>query len=176
MKEVLLVLLMSTVVWAAPQEPQELKCDYRINPLGIDDVKPHLSWLVNDSTQDAIQATYQVQTALTKIDLKNGKNLVWDSGKVKSAQSVQVVYAGRPLQSRQRIFWRVRTWDKAGRVSPWSKSAWFETALLHKDDWRDAKWIGADQDYDGPEPAPKELMGDWIVAPAGFKVFQAENP
>ena len=99
-----MILLMSTAAWAAPQEPQELKCNYQSSPVGIDDHTPHFSWLVNDPAQDAMQAAYQVQAALTKIDLQNEKDLLWDSGKVEGAQSVQVAYAGKPLESRQRVF------------------------------------------------------------------------
>ena len=37
---------------------------------------------------------------------------LWDSGKVVSDQSIQVEYAGKPLESRQVCHWKVRVWLK----------------------------------------------------------------
>jgi alpha-L-rhamnosidase len=50
-------------------------------------------------------------------------DLVWDSGKVLSANSVGVTYAGAALASRQRYLWRVRVWDEVDVSSDWSEAA-----------------------------------------------------
>src|SRR6185437_6119107 len=68
------------------------------------------------------------------------KQNVWDSGDVKSADSIQVEYGGKPLQSDTTYFWRVRFRDTAGAQSPWSETATFSTGLLQPSDWH-AKWI-----------------------------------
>ena len=52
-----------------------------------------------------------------------------------------VPYAGRALESRQRVYWRVTVWDETGSASQ-SESAWFEMGLLRPEDWQ-ADWIGA---------------------------------
>ena len=65
------------------------------------------------------------------------------SGKVQSSESVQVAYAGKPLKSRMRCFWKVRVWDKDGNPSPWSEPATWTMGLLKNTDWT-AKWIGMD--------------------------------
>ncbi|MFA6960949.1 MAG: family 78 glycoside hydrolase catalytic domain [Opitutaceae bacterium] len=67
----------------------------------------------------------------------------WDSGVVKSADSL-VSYAGPDLQPHTRYQWRVRIWDQADKVSPWSEDAWFETGfLLPFAAWPAARWITA---------------------------------
>ena len=43
---------------------------------------------------------------------------VWDSGKVVSDETAHIVYAGRPLASRQVCYWQVRAWDRDGRAAP----------------------------------------------------------
>ena len=68
---------------------------------------------------------------------------MWDSGKVLSAQSVNVVYAGAPLESGKTYYWKVRVWDNQGRVSPYSRPATFEMGLLKPDDWKSG-WYGCD--------------------------------
>ncbi|MFH1882725.1 MAG: hypothetical protein ABIL62_08460 [Planctomycetota bacterium] len=38
---------------------------------------------------------------------KQNEGQLWDSGKVTSEQSNQVVYKGQPLKSRMRCYWKV---------------------------------------------------------------------
>ena len=51
--------------------------------------------------------------------------------------AIQVVYAGQPLQSRQRVYWSVTVWDDAGNKLE-SDPAWFELGLLNRSDWSTA--------------------------------------
>jgi alpha-L-rhamnosidase len=67
---------------------------------------------------------------------------LWDSGRVASDQTAQVEYAGKPLGSGVRAYWKVRAWDRAGRPSPWSAPAAWTMGLLAPTDWR-ARWIEA---------------------------------
>jgi len=124
-----------------PGAPQELKCEYQTYPMGIDARRPRLSWLVNDSRRGAVQTAFQILVASTPGKLKDDMGDIWDSGKVDSDQSVHVLYAGKPLESRKRYYWKVRTWDADGKPSPWSEAAWWEMGLLNPSDWK-AKWIG----------------------------------
>jgi alpha-L-rhamnosidase len=111
--------------------PLRLRCEYFENPIGIDVTRPRLSWEVNDPRRGARQTAYRVVT-------DNG----WDTGRVVSDQSVHIEYAGPPLRSRQRVSWKVRTWDARGKPSPWSQPAWWEMGLLERALWQ-AQWIGA---------------------------------
>ncbi|MBN2409011.1 MAG: family 78 glycoside hydrolase catalytic domain, partial [Candidatus Aminicenantes bacterium] len=65
----------------------------------------------------------------------------WSSGKVESAASTQVAYAGAALVSGRSYFWKVRYWDKSGRSSPFSRVARFGMGLMARDDWK-GRWIG----------------------------------
>ena len=48
---------------------------------------------------------------------------LWDSGKVAGDETAQVVYAGKPLGSRQACYWKVRAWDRDGQPGAWSAPA-----------------------------------------------------
>jgi alpha-L-rhamnosidase len=70
---------------------------------------------------------------------------LWNSGKVNSAQSIQVNYAGKALASRMRCFWKVKTWTTAGE-SAWSTANSFTMGLLYYKDWPKG-WIGFDRAF-----------------------------
>ncbi|WP_406151288.1 alpha-L-rhamnosidase [Streptomyces sp. NBC_01012] len=114
--------------------------EYVRHPLGLDTPRPRLSWPVASESPGLVQAAYQVRVATTPELL--GKPDVWDSGRVESAQSVLVPYAGPEAASRTRYFWSVRIWDADGRASAWSEPSWWETGLLEAADWS-AGWIAA---------------------------------
>src|SRR4051794_2139504 len=118
-----------------------LLCEYRSNPLGIDIVTPRLSWQMETNRKGARQTAYRVLAASAPDRLKEGQADLWDSGKIESDQSVHVVYAGAKLSSRQRVYWQVTGWDESGK-SDSSDSAWFELGLFKRSDWK-ARWIGA---------------------------------
>ncbi len=133
----LLLLFVCTLLTALPafaSQPYYLLTEYLTDPLGIDSAKPAFLWRVNDSAQSA----YQIQ--VTTDEKLFGKADMWDSGKVASNQVTVVHYAGKPLNSRTRYYWRVRTWDKSGKPGQYSHAAYFETALLKTNDWT-AKWV-----------------------------------
>jgi alpha-L-rhamnosidase len=124
-----------------------LRCEYRENPLGIDAEKPRLSWAMEGrgrTTEDRgqRQTVYQVLVASSEELLKNNKGDLWDSKKVVSDQSIQVEYAGKPLESRTLCHWKARVWDKDDKASAWSKPAGWSMGLLKPEDWQ-AKWVRA---------------------------------
>jgi alpha-L-rhamnosidase len=126
--------------WGAGLEVEGLKCEYRVNPLGLDTPRPRLSWLLESRERGQRQTAYQVLAATTPDLLSKGKGDLWDSGKVASGESVQVVYGGQPLRPGQRVYWKVRAWDHEDRPSGYSPAAWWEMGLLAPADWRGA-WI-----------------------------------
>ena len=117
-----------------------LRTNYRVNPLGIDDVAPQFSWQSDSTERNWRQSAYEVVVASSPENLRNGNADVWDSGRQASDESVGVAYRGPALQSRKRYFWMVRVWDGNGRQSESSESAWWEMGLLQSSDWK-AKWI-----------------------------------
>lgn len=125
----------------AIQKPTDLRCEYGEIPVGIDTLCPRFSWVLRHSKRGRTQSAYQILVASTEEALLADSGDNSDSGKVASDESVNVSYAGKPLESSQTYYWKVRWWDNAGQVSPFSQIATFETGLLREDDWK-ANWFG----------------------------------
>jgi len=121
-----------------PMAPTALRCEYLDNPMGVDVPKPRFFWVVEHTERGQVQSAYQI---VVSTDPKAAAGDVWDSGKVVSAKSTQVVFAGKALESGKSYFWKVRAWDRGGREGPWSAVASFDTGLFNKSDWKGA-WIG----------------------------------
>ena len=139
------------------------RCEYLVNPLGIDVVKPRLSWVLESKERGQKQVAYQILVASSREKLDKDEGDLWDSGKVDSVQSIHVEYQGQDLISRQRCWWKVCVWDKDGVVSVWSEPAMWSMGLLEKGDWGEAKFIGVDGDVDPALPFPwicKEVVLD----------------
>ena len=120
----------------------DLTCNYLENPIGVDTVSPSLSWVLNSTERDLLQAAFRVLVASSRelLDVDSGD--MWDSGKVESSQSIHIPYEGTPLASRERYYWKVQVWDKNGYVSEWSEVAYWEMGILDESEWQ-AKWIGS---------------------------------
>ena len=125
----------------------DLRCEYLANPLGIDVAHPRLSWVVeavHPADRGLKQNAYRVLVASSEQVLDTGTADLWDSGKVASDQSAQVVYGGKSLASGTPAFWKVEVWDQAGTRSGWSTTAQWSMGLLNRNDWQ-GKWIGLDE-------------------------------
>lgn len=121
--------------------PVILTTDYNSDPKGIQTDKPVFGWQFETNKRSQHQSAYQLLVASSPVILGKDFGDLWNSGKIESDQSFNLQYEGKPLQSRQVCYWKVRTWDANGRVSDWSKSSRFELALLATSDW-EGKWIG----------------------------------
>jgi alpha-L-rhamnosidase len=134
-----------------------LQCEYVENPIGIEVPDPRLSWQIESPRAGERQTAYHVLVARTPENLSADLGDRWDSGKVETDRSAHVGYAGTPLRSRDRCFWKVRFWDSAGQPSAWSDPACWEMGLLKAADWK-ARWIKAsrieNQADPVTEPAP----------------------
>ena len=142
---ILLIAIAQCVCWVEPAWAEmtigEMRCEYALNPIGIDTLQPRLSWTLLDDRRNQYQTAYQVEVAASTEDLLQDKNLLWNTDKIASDENTHIVYRGAALQSGARYYWKVRVWDKQGNVSPWSAPAWWQIALLKDTDWK-AKWIG----------------------------------
>ncbi|MBN2327874.1 MAG: family 78 glycoside hydrolase catalytic domain [Candidatus Omnitrophica bacterium] len=133
-----------------PKAPHSLTCEYLVNPLGIDESAPRLSWKINDSRRGAVQSAFQILVSDDLNLLESDQGNIWDAGKVFSDRSIQIPYAGKPLKSGVRYFWKVRAWDAADKPSPYSQPALWQMGLRREDDWK-AHWIG----FGGRLPKPE---------------------
>ncbi|MEQ8849635.1 glycoside hydrolase family 78 protein [Botrimarina sp.] len=114
---------------------QRLRCEYLRDPLGIDETRPRLSWIVTSDKRNQRQTAYQIQVASGIEALADGRPDRWDSGRIESDRTTFVEYAGKPLASRDRCYWRVRCWDAQGVPSDWSEIALWTMGLLEGSDW-----------------------------------------
>jgi alpha-L-rhamnosidase len=167
----LALLLLVTVGVAADLQPSRLRCEYLADPLGIDEATPHLSWAcaaADVQARSLSQQAYHLVVASTREQARTGHGDLWDSGRVESAQTTQVTYAGKPLTSLQRCWWSVRIWDQAGGASSWSEPASFTMGMLDRARWT-ATWIGVAQEQVislpgvAPGPATKKPV---VLLPA----------
>lgn len=119
---------------------QKLTVENRVNPLGLDVKQPRFNWQLISEKRNVMQTAYEIQVATSAEKLAKGKDLVWESGKVNSDQSVYVPYSGKELVSDQKYFWRVKVWDNMQKPSDWSGINYWQTGLFNASDWK-AKWI-----------------------------------
>jgi alpha-L-rhamnosidase len=131
-----------------------LRCEYLVDPIGIDVPEPRLSWVLESDRRGEMQTAYQILVAGTAEQLARDRGDLWDTGKVSSEDSIQVVYKGKPMRSALRACWKVRVWDRDGQPSEYSAPAFWEMGLLRREDWK-GKWISAvaSQAKDAKAPA-----------------------
>ncbi|TJZ63285.1 alpha-L-rhamnosidase [Sphingobacterium olei] len=141
-------------------QPGILSCEYISNPLGLETATPRFSWTLAASARNQMQQAYEILVSDNLKDAQSGKGNMWQPGKINSDQSLHVTYAGKPLKSFKRYYWRIRVYNQDGISSPWSKPVWFETAMLNPGDWT-AQWIGdgspqfeKDEDFYQEDPSP----------------------
>lgn len=156
--------------------PEQLRCEYLDDPIAIDTPHPRLSWAFASGGRAERQTAYQVVVGSTPRDLGRGAKVLWDSGKVLSAEQNQIEYAGRPLAANEECWWRVRVWDGEGRPGAWSETARWRMGLLRPEDWQ-ARWVGAPAEDSAP--VWERLAWVWYpdddprrAAPVGARFFR----
>ncbi len=129
--------------------PERLRCEWLVNPEGIGTREPRLSWIVtaDDADRGQKQTAFHLVAARERALLEPGQADLWDSGRVRSGQTIGVVYESKPLASGMKVFWKVKVWDRDGVASAWSEPAFFTVGLLDASDWK-GQWIS------GPDGAP----------------------
>ncbi len=119
------------------------KTENMSNPLGLDTNHPRFSWQITSDKKDVVQTAYEILVASSLDNLKADKGDLWNSGKVASAEQLWIAYAGTPLKSNQRAYWKVRIQTNKGK-SEWSEPQEFGIGLLKESHWS-GRWIGLDR-------------------------------
>ncbi|HKB43057.1 MAG TPA: alpha-L-rhamnosidase N-terminal domain-containing protein, partial [Chitinophagaceae bacterium] len=128
----------------------DLSCEHKINPLGIDAMQPRLSWKIKGTERNILQSAYSIRVA-EGINFSS-KNIIWETGKVNTDESVLIPYSGKALQPGKRYYWQVKIWDNHNSESAWSDAGYWEMGLLKLEDWK-ANWIEPVQDTARRMPA-----------------------
>ena len=109
--------------------PLALRTEHRTDPLGIDVARPRLSWKVESAERGQGQTAYRVLVASDPAVLAEDRGDLWDSGRVASDATTNIVYEGQPLSSHARAYWKVQVWDREGKPEPWSPPASWTLSL-----------------------------------------------
>lgn len=156
-----IIILYCCVIFLHPaiaQRPQVVSplCEYLVNPVGIDQTSPRISWKMQTNKRNSFQTAYEIRVG-TDAAVARGRGIIWNSGKVASDQSVHVPYGGPELKSRQRYYWQVRVWDNENKASAWSTPSFWEMGLLDSSGWA-AHWIHPDSDDPDARVRPAPLL------------------
>lgn len=116
----------------------DLKTLHMENP--VIDQNPEFSWKIMSDEKNVLQEQYQI--IVTKVsdieEEESEREILWDSGIVKSREQSFVEYQGEQFESTTQYQWSVTVWDNYGNSA--KMSAVFETGMLSVKDWK-AHWI-----------------------------------
>ena len=112
-----------------------LKTEHMVNPIGIDILKPYVSWNYLDGKK---QTAYELEAVCKD-------KVILSTGKISSSQMSAILDV--EVKSRERVFWKVRLWDENDNVGEWSEEAFYEMGLLQQSDFV-AKWINPELECD----------------------------
>jgi len=145
---ILFTLLISGSIYSQNIDVRNLQCEMLTNPLGIDVLQPRLSWQFDTDASEVEQTAYHIIVASSLEKLKNNQGNLWDSGKVKSNESVNILYSGKTLDSRNEAYWKVKVWTNKGETK-WSESAFWSMGILTYAEWKSTRWIGNNHLFEG---------------------------
>lgn len=140
---------------------QNLDC-----PIGITTKRPVFSYWLSGSR--SMVESWQGQNAFRLLAASSMELLnkdcgdLWDSGIKKQKEVFGIRYDGKRLESRQRVYWKVKVWNETEVESDWSEAAFFEMGLLEKADWKGV-WIGQGDDWTGNKSVAPEFVCDFSV-------------
>lgn len=95
---------------------EKMLVEYAVNPMNIDKQYSIFSWIIKSVVRNQRHSAYRIFVATDKLLFVNEKADLWDSEKIKSDNSVQIEYAGKPLQTGMKVHWKVQVWDENGKA------------------------------------------------------------
>ncbi|MFT3738123.1 MAG: family 78 glycoside hydrolase catalytic domain [Breznakibacter sp.] len=124
-------------------EVHNLRAESQVNPIALPVAQPRFGWELSGGGRGIWQTGYRILVASSPEKLVANVGDLWDSGQTNDNASINVIYAGKPLRSRTRAWWKVKVWAN-GQESPWSQTSEFGIGLLNYNDWN-GRWIGLDK-------------------------------
>jgi alpha-L-rhamnosidase len=128
----------------------DFRFEYGVPVLGIGVAKPRLSWKTITTTENWMQASYEVS-----VEFSNGETST--SGRIVSPESVFIPWPFRPLLSREQAKVRIRIWGKDGIETDWCGPFTVEAGLLSVSDWQ-ARFVAACWDHAPEKSGPSPLL------------------
>lgn len=144
---VLFMTLSGLIRAASAYTVYDLRCAHLTGtPVGVSCSAPAFSWKLNSTVRGTLQQACQIVVAESAAGLNNPDSAVWNSGRMDTRRTSDIVYAGRTLKPATRYYWSVRSWNNRDEASPWSRPASFITGLDTPADWGRARWIALEKD------------------------------
>ncbi len=139
----LLLILLSVSVKGITQQlvVHHLQCEYKTNPIAINNTVPVFSWQIQSVKRNVTQTAFRLLVADDISLLKSNIGNIWDSKKIMTDNSTQVLFKGKTLRAAKKYFWKVQIWNNKNEIAR-SAAANFSLGLLTQKDWHNAKWIG----------------------------------
>ena len=147
--------------WRTMLPINRMRCEYLCQPLGVDTPAPYLSWAVSPACGGNADARVLVSYE------EDFSSLLWDSGW--TARQCAVTYAGEPLRSGSRVWWKVLIRPAGQEDSIAEGVSWFETGLMRETDWH-GQWIRADAPLRSAGAAPYFPFGACAGQGAGVSL------
>lgn len=129
-----------------------LKCEYLINPIGMDAPNPRLTWQMLDSRQNAKQTAYRIVIDTDSALVNAGKGSIWNTGWIKKSDVNLIVYNGQALKPFTRYYWKVDITNQDKKKLTHTPVASFETGMMDSNNWK-GSWIADNNDIH-LKPAP----------------------
>lgn len=118
--------------------PNGLLCELLSNPQKavITDSIPEFSWIF--PVEGEYQNAYRILVASSTELLEENKADIWDSKKIMSSKSIDVLFDGNTLEENSVYFWKVKVWGANNTVSNFSEAQQFNTGKFHnrEDEWQ----------------------------------------
>ena len=156
MRRIIPLLLMAALFAACGSKVEitNLTVEMQDGSMPLATATPRFSWNYEATVDNVIQTSYRIIVASSEEKARRGEGDLWDSQTVDTSQMLYIPYAGKPLKSRDRCWWRVYTTVTYGAPASRrhektleSPIQYFELSLLDRSDWY-ARWIGRDYEDD----------------------------
>lgn len=156
------IFLLKVTIAHAQVEVTNLFVENQVNPVGVSEMYPRLSWQLQSSKRGVLQTAFDIRVSESRENLIEGRELIFSTGKIPSDQSVYVPFTGNTLQPGRKYYWQVRAWDNQDKASKWSEPAWWIMGIMGPQNWA-AKWIRSGLREDESRPSPifrKEFVSE----------------
>ena len=153
MRRIIPLLLMAALFAACGNKVEitNLTVEMQDGSMPLATATPRFSWNYEATVDNVMQTSYHIIVASSEEKARRGEGDLWDSQTVDTSQMLYIPYAGTPLKSRDRCWWKVFTTVTYGnhnrKKSLESDVQHFEISLLDRSDWH-ARWIGRDYEDD----------------------------
>ena len=114
--------------------PLDLRCEHLATAYGLNTPVPRFGWALEGDGAGQTQSAYRL-----RVMDADSRVLLWDSGKIFSAETQLIPYAGEPLASDRVLDWTVEVWDENDSSGGTSRPSRIFTGL-GASDWQ-AQWI-----------------------------------